>query len=625
MVVSGKLTDYLKGIGLSYGPDEQTRKQRREDLREYLILGSLAVAVGIIVGLASLAFRALISFVHNALYLGDLTFRYDAYQHSTFEFGWLVFLVPALGGLIVGLIVKYGAPEAKGHGVPEVMFAVLKKKGRIKPRVGIVKALASAITIGSGGSAGREGPMIQIGAASGSGIGQFLGLSDEKLRILVGCGAAAGIAATFNAPIAGVVFALELILMEFRTKSFVPLVVSSVAATVIAHLFIGPEVAYPILDIAEIYVLRSPYELILYLLLGLLAGLASLFFVKFFYKVEEGFERMPVMDYAKPMLGGLALGVLGLLLFETFGGYFIFGTGYGTIMPALLSENISGDMMYTGIQLALFMLLLMFLKMLATALTLGSGGSGGVFAPSLWMGGMLGAAFGIFANLAFPGISAPFGAYALVGMAAFFAGASRATLTAIIILFEMTSSYQIILPLMFACVVADAVSRILSKETIYTLKMTKKGVHYATEQESNVLETCEVRDVMARNVECVKGDMTLGQVSERILLTGYQGFPILDAEGRLCGILTHSDVKGALSRGMPGTTQICDIVPPGRVDVAYQDETLAEVLERMAEKDYGHVPVVERGDPGKLVGLITRKDIIHVYRMRREEKEDHWK
>ncbi|MFO7618983.1 MAG: chloride channel protein [Thermoplasmata archaeon] len=624
MPISDRITKHVSDLNPMGGASETVKKQRRSDVKEYLMLGSLAMAVGIIVGLASLAFRALISLMHNVFFLGELSFRYDAYQHAFFNFGWLVFLVPAIGGLIVGIVVKYGAAEAKGHGVPEVMLSVLRKKGRINPRVGVTKAIASAITIGSGGSAGREGPMIQIGASGGSAIAQMLGLSDEKVRILVGCGTAAGIAATFNAPIAGVVFALELILLEFKTKSFVPLVVSSVVATIIAHLFIGAEAAYPIREIAEIYILRSPYELPLYLLLGVIAGLAALFFVKFFYKVEDFFDALKIRDFTKPMLGGLLLGIIGLLMFRAFNGYFIFGTGYGTAMPALMSENISGGL-YTGLQLAAFALLLMFLKMLATSLTLGSGGSGGVFAPSLWIGAMLGAAFGIVANIAFQGIAAPFGAYALVGMAAFFAGASRATLTAIIILFEMTSTYEIILPLMFACVVADAVSRVLSKDTIYTIKMRRKGVNYSYDREVNILETSSVEDAMVKDVECVTGGMTLGQISERILLTGYQGFPFMDENGKLRGIITHNDVKQALEDGLDGSTTLDLIKMARKPDVAYPDENLQEVLDKMAEKGYGHIPVVARDDPEKLVGLITRKDIIQVYRMKATEKEDRWK
>jgi CIC family chloride channel protein len=605
--------------------DNSEKQQRSSDMREYLLLGSLALVVGIIVGLASLAFRELISFMHNLFFLGEISFNYYPNQFMVFNYGWLIFLVPAIGGLIVGLIIKSTSDEAKGHGVSEVMYSVLKNKGRIKPKVGLIKAIASAITIGSGGSAGKEGPMVQIGAAGGSGIGQFLGLSDEKMRILVGCGTAAGIAATFNAPIAGVVFALELILLEFRTKSFVPLVISSVVATIISHLFIGQELAYPIRGISEIYILQSPYELLLYLLLGVIAGLAAIFFVKFFYKIEGFFDTLKIKDFTKPMLGGLLLGIIGLLTFLMFGDYFIFGTGYGSIMPALLSENVSGDMGYLGLQLALFMLLLMFLKMLATSLTLGSGGSGGLFAPSLWIGGMLGAAFGVVANLAFPDIAAPFGAYALVGMAAFFAGSTRAILTAIIILFEMTSTYEIILPLMFACVIAVAVSRVISKDTIYTYKMRRKGIHWSHDRELNLLETYQVSDVMVRDVECIRGDMTLGQISEKILATSYQGFPHLDEKGNLCGIITRSDVKDAIGKGIPSNTPFDQIVSKCHLETAYPDEPLSEILERMAEMDYGNIPVVERKNPAKLIGIITRKDIISVYRMKGKEKEDYWK
>lgn len=628
MNAAQKTQDSAKYMATENSAKAQTKKQRRADTREYLQLGSLAMAVGIIVGLASIAFRGLLSLTHNFFFLGEVSFRYDAYQHEFFAYGWLVFLIPAIGGLIVGLIIKYGASEVKGHGVPEVMYAVMKNKGRIKAKVGIIKAFASAITIGSGGSAGREGPMVQIGASGGSAIGQFLGLSDEKLRTLVGCGAAAGIAATFNAPIAGVVFALELILLEFKTKSFVPLVVSSVSATVISHLFIGEELAYPIYGIAEIYILRSPYELLLYLLLGLLAGVLALFFIKFFYRIEEFFQSIKIQDFVKPMIGGLLVGAIGLVTFDVFGHYFIFGTGYGSIMPALLSENVSGDLMYVGGKLALFMLLLMFLKMLATSLTLGSGGSGGLFAPSLWIGGMMGAGFGVFVNLAFPGIAAPFGAYALVGMAAFFAGTSRAVLTSIIILFEMTSTYEIILPLMFACVVATAVSKVMSRGTLYTHGMERMGIRYSNDREVNVLETTEVSALMTRNVEVVTENMTLGEVINKILATGHRGFPCISADGRLCGIITSSDIEAAVRKNLDRQSRVCTLIKLCQPETAFPDEYLQDVLERMAEMDYGYIPVVERSDSSKLVGIITRKDIIQVYQMRskdKKDKEDYWK
>ncbi len=625
------MSDIPNPIPMPGKVDAQTRIQRKQDLKDYFILGMLAVVIGIIGGFAAIVFRNLINFIHNLFFLGSLSTTYDSYQFMDYNLGWLdsnlvwlVVLIPMIGGLLVGIIVKYGASEVKGHGVPEVMEAIIKKGGRIRPRVGILKALASAITIGSGGSAGREGPIIAIGASSGSAIGQYLNLSNEKIRILVACGASAGIAATFNAPIAGVVFSLEIILLEFKTKSFVPLVVSSVMATVIAHLFLGDEIAFPIRDIIGIHTLNSPYELILYLILGLLAGLAALFFVKFFYNMEDIFDKLKMPEYYKPMLGGLLIGITGLLMYTQFGHFFVFGVGYGATMPVLTSSDTAW--LYTGLQLAGFFLLLMFLKMLATSFTLGSGGSGGVFAPSLWMGAMLGGAFGIVVNLIFPStMVAGYGAYALVGMAAFFSGTSRATLTAIIILFEMTSTYEIILPLMFACVAADATSRILSKETIYTLKIKRKGVVFSYDREINILETKDVREVMITDVVSVRNNLKLTEASDKILKTGYQGFPCLDDDGKLCGLLTHSDVRNALLKGVDKRTPISQIKTCDNLIVTYPDETLDIAMEKMAEHGFGHLPVVDRDDSTKLVGFLTRNDIVQVYREKAKEREDHYK
>ena len=624
------MSDIPNPIPIPGKVDKKTKEQRKKDIQEYFILSMLAVVVGIIVGLAGGAFRYLIHFFHNMFFNGTSSLAFNSYEYMDTnlywlgsDYGWLVILIPALGGLIVGYIVKYGAPEAKGHGVPEVMEATLKRGGRIRPRVGFIKAIASAITIGSGGSAGREGPMIQIGSSSGSALAQFLNLSDEKVRILVAVGASAGIAATFNAPIAGVVFSLELILLEFRTRSFVPLVVGSVIATVVAHLFVGDEIAFPIRDIAGIYTLNSPYELFLYLLLGIIAGLAALFFMRFFYNMEDIFDKLKMPSQFKPMLGGLLLGITGYLIYKNFGHLFVFGVGYGATMPVLTSATTG--MLYSGLQLAAFFLFLMFIKMLATSFTLGSGGSGGVFAPSLWMGAMLGGAFGVAVGVFFPSIAAPYGAYALVGMAAFFSGTSRATLTAIIILFEMTSTYEIILPLMFACVAADATSRILFKETIYTMKMKRKGIVYSYDREVNILETKEVSDVMITDVISVTNNLTLTEAADKILETGFQGFPCLDDDGKLCGIVTHSDVRNALLKGIDRNTPITEIKTCNNIIVTYPDETLQTAQEKMAQHGFGHMPVVDRDDSTKLLGFLTRNNIIQVYQEKAKEREDHYK
>jgi len=357
-----------------------------------------------------------------------------------------VVIVPAVGGLIVGLLVFFFAREAKGHGVPEVMEAVALRGGRIRPRVAVIKSLASSICIGTGGSAGREGPIVQIGSAIGSTLGQALHLSDNRVRNLVACGAAGGIAATFNSPIAGVIFALEVILGDFKLHYFISVVVSSVTASVIGRVVFGDFPAFPL---PTEYGINSLWEFGFYALLGVLAALVGVFFVRLLYWTEDLFDKWrSVPEWVQPAVGGALLG--GLALAYPFftpttwvGIPQIFNVGYEVIGDALSNQLLLGVVVS-----------LLLLKIVATSLTLGSGGSGGVFAPSLFMGAMLGTAFELTIRIFFPSVVAPPGAYALVGMAAVFAASAHAPITAIIILFELTGDYRIILPLMLTVVLA---------------------------------------------------------------------------------------------------------------------------------------------------------------------------
>ncbi len=591
------------------------RKNHRQETKEYIILGWLAVIVGMLAGIGAAVFRYLISGIKTAFF-----FSSDPYSFTTSGLGYLVFLAPMIGGLIVGILVWKFAKEVKGHGVPEVMGAMVAEQGKIRPRVGIVKILASSITIGSGGSAGREGPIVQIGATGGSTIGQLLDMSPNDTRTLLACGAAAGIAATFNAPLGAMMFAIELILLEFRTRSFIPLVISSVVATIISRAIIGDEIAFPI---KNLYTLTDPLlEMPLYIILGIISGFAALLFVWSLYKFEDFFDRIKLPSYIKPMIGGLGLGILGLICFLTLDHYFIFSTGYGTMMP-ILESDATGVLGMMGYSLLFLMIALVFLKIFATSLTLGSGGSGGVFAPSLFIGAAVGGAFGVAVNIFFPSIPTPFGAYALVGMAAVFAGTSRATLTAILIMFEMTSDYHIILPLMFSCVVADGVTKILSKETIYTKKLARKGIRYSYEREINILETILVEEVMIRDVKCATEEMSVHELSDLILDTGYQGFPCLSETDELLGIVTHADVRNALSSG-DSEARVCDIETKRGLVVIYPDNTLEEAMEHIAESGFGHLPVVSRKNPKELVGFLTRTDILDVYRDRKKERKKSW-
>ncbi|MFQ6106983.1 MAG: chloride channel protein [Thermoplasmata archaeon] len=590
---------------------------RRNLLNEYTVLILFAIVIGIAAGFVALGFRYLIWALQSLFFNAASPLGYPWLDPSNFlvsvdvytKQGLWVILIPAFGGLLVGVLTSYLAPEAKGHGVPEVMAAVHAHGGRIRPRVAGVKALASAICIGSGGSAGREGPIVQIGSSIGSAIAQRFHLSDTRVKILLACGAAGGISATFNAPIAGVLFALELILLELRTRSFIPLVVSSVSASAIMGVFIPSSFALP-----QGYVFRPTIELAFFALLGILSGLAALLFIKALYSLEDLFDSIKFPRFALPALGGLVVGAIALFYPQ------ILGVGYETVGFVLSIESLDtlqsiGWVASAG---ALFLILLAVMKIMATSLTLGSGGSGGIFAPSIFIGAMVGGSFGIVMRLLFPDIVTFPGAYALVGMGAVFAGASRATLTSIVIVFEITGDYQFILPLMFACVLSDAITLLASEETIYTKKLRKKGIRIEHDLEVNILKTITVEEAMVTDVMSVTEDTPIAKIANMIISTGYQGFPVKNETGELTGIIAHSDVSNALRQGRLNLK--AGDLETRKIVAAYPDETLEEVLERMALKGVGHIPVVERFNPKNLVGLITRSDIIKVYKKKAMEE-----
>jgi CIC family chloride channel protein len=569
---------------------QNTRKTFSEIFRhEYVILSTLAILVGVAGGFGAIIFRYLIFSIQEVFFAGGTPL-----QNSL---GILIIIVPAIGGLIVGLIVYYFAHEAKGHGVPEVMMAVATRDGKIRPRVAIVKTIASALCIGSGGSTGREGPIIQIGAAVGSAIGQKLKLPPGGTKILLACGATAGIAATFNTPIAGVIFSIELILFELKTRSFIPLVVASVTGTIISRIFLGRQPAFSI----PLYTFVSPYELLFYLLLGLLAGVTAVLFIKTMYGIESFFDRLQIKQYYKPMLGGLCIGVIGLFFPQ------LLGVGYETVSAVLNESVVVGSI---GL---LFVLCIG--KIIANSLTLGSGGSGGVFSPSLFIGAMLGGTFGIIVHSLNPTISGTYGAYALVGMAAVFAGMSRGTLTAIIIVFEMTLNYNIILPLMFACVVSDAVSTFLSKETMYTKKLMMRGVNITHDIEVEVLSSLLVKDAMVEKVVTVSEDTTVRELARLIQDTEHMGFPVLDSKKRLVGIVTHHDIHTAIVENKYEVT-VKDVESKDLV-VVYPTDTLEVTINKMVEQGVSHIPVVDSVDHSHLVGFITKGDILKAHHNKR--------
>ncbi len=578
---------------------------------EPTVLIGTALVVGAGTGLGAVFFIRLIAWIQNLLFNGG---------KSAFGFlGYgLVVLIPALGGLLAGPIIAFFAKEAKGHGVPEVMQAIALRGGRIRPRVAVAKILASALCIGSGGSAGREGPIVQVGSALGSTIGQWLHLSEARLRNLVACGAAAGIAATFNAPIAGVVFAMEIILGELHLGDLGNVIISAITASTVSRIFLGDNPAFTI----PLYTMKSPWEVVLYAILGVFAALAAVGFIRLLYGFEDLFDHWRFPDALKPAVGGLLLGGLALvypLAFRLPAGYpvganlpEIFGSGFTTIESALL-----GKMPF----LLLFALVL--LKPLATSLTLGSGNSGGVFAPALFIGVALGGAFGAIVEHFAPGMTAGPGAFAVVGMAAVFAGAARAPLTAFMIVFEMTNDYRMIVPLMAGVIVSLILSERLHHELIYTLKLARRGVHMRNGLDLDVMQTVRVDEIMVREPVTVSADMPVDTLTGEFIRTGRHGFAALNQDGSLLGMVSLEDYRRASGSGGKPLDQlrVRDIATLDVVSV-FPDDTVGTALRRMAPRDLSRLPVVARDDPRRLVGVVRRNDLVRAYdygTMRREE------
>ncbi len=573
-----------------------------ENPSEALFIGT-ALLVGIGTGLGAVAFRYLIQGVE---WVG-----YSWFPAVTAGWGKAyVIIVPAIGGLIVGPLIYFFAREAKGHGVPEVMEAVALRGGRIRPIVAVVKSFASAITIGSGGSVGREGPIVQIGSALGSSLGQKMNLSDDRVRNLVACGAAGGIAATFNAPIAGVIFSLEIILGEFSVKYFSSVVVSAVAASVIGRAAFGD---IPAFHIPIEYGINNLWEFAFYPILGLAAAAVGAGFVYLLYWSEDVFAKWKnVPEWLQPAIGGVLLGILALT-YPTLTGVSwegtpqIYNVGYEVIESALDNQLALGAV-----------LILLVLKMIATSLTLGSGGSGGVFAPGLFMGAMLGTAFELIINMLFPNITAPAGAYALVGMAAFFAATAHAPITAVLILFELTGDYKIMLPLMFTVVIATLFSqKLLKGESIYSLKLTRRGVRLRKGKDVDILQGVLVNEVMARDIHTITKDINLKGLSRVFNKTRHHGIAILDEQGKLYGMVTITDLEQAIHNGMAlSKTTVAEIgTPYENLAVIYPDESIGDALNKMSQRGFGRLPVISRNDPKHLLGLIQRRDLVASYKI----------
>jgi CIC family chloride channel protein len=491
---------------------------------------------------------------------------------------WFLLGVPVVAGLIYGPLVHFFAREARGHGVPEVMYAVARRGGRIAPQVAGVKALASALCIGGGGSVGREGPIVQIGSALGSTVGRLVRAPESRMRVLVACGAAGGIAATFNAPLAGVFFAMELILNDFVAEAFGLVVIAAVTSAAIGRAVLGD---HPFLTLPTFHV-DHPQQYLLFAALGVLAGLVGVAFSKILYAVEDVCDavwRGP--EWLRPAVGGLLLGGLLVCLPH------MYGVGYPVLGKAIDGRYAIG-----------FLIVLLVGKMVATSLSIGIGGSGGVFAPSLFIGAMLGAAFGAVAGAAVPSFAGPVGAYGLIGMGAVFAGAARAPITAVLIMFELTGEYSIILPLMTAIVLATGVSHWLTADTIYTLKLRRRGVDLGNRETIDRAHR-PVASIMGPAPDPVPVDATL-RVAAGLLARSPNGvLPVARGDQHL-GVISARSVANAIADGMHDTTLVGQLVQPSAAVRA--TDGVDEAIRVLDGSDFKALPVLEEGTSERLLG-----------------------
>ena len=558
-------------------------------LTEHTFMVIIAVIIGVLGGFGAIFFRFTIQLFEDIFFgQGNYTLDY------IIALPWYVKLsAPALGGLIIGPIVYRFAREAKGHGVPEVMESIALRGGAIRPRVMIAKITASAICIGSGGSVGREGPIVQIGSAIGSILGQILKVTGSRLRTLVACGTAAGIAGTFNAPIAGALFAMEIILSDFAISQFSPIVVSSVAATVVSRHFLGDFPAF----IIPPYELVSVYEMIPYALLGVLSAFTALAFIKIIYKVEDIFELIKFPGPLKPVLGGLIIGGIGIFFPH------IFGVGYTTISLALENQATW-----------YFLLFLIGLKLIATSVTIGSGGSGGIFAPSLFLGATLGGFVGIVVDAIFQGHAGSPGAYALVGMGAVAAGAMHAPITSIMIMFELTNDYRIILPLMLACIISVLITTRLKKDSIYTLKLSRRGIDLFQGQEVNVLRNLRVKKVMKSKFESVLGDTHFKKLMDLTVNSPHSNFFVVDQNRRLMGSISIHDVRKSFyeTESLESIIVALDLMTPVK-ELFTKESTLDVVLNAFSESNIEELPIVNSIEDKILIGVVAKNDVIDAY------------
>ncbi len=552
------------------------------------------VLTGIAGGAGAIIFYLLLNLVTSATISQYIPL--SGGEASIFHFNvsiprYILPLITALGGLISGVIVFSLAPEAEGHGTDQVIDSFHRGRGIIRGRVPIIKTIASAITIGTGGSAGREGPIAQIGAGFGSLMGRLFSLSERERRILVICGASAGIGAIFKAPLGGAIFGIEVLYKrDFEFEALVPAFISSIVAYTVFSAFFGWQVKH-VFIIPDLYI-SSPLEINFFAILGILSGFLAIFYVKVFYGMRRFFNQLGIPLWVKPAIGGFAVGLIGIYFPQ------VLGVGYGWVQKAIYGELLISTMA-----------IVVFLKIISTALTVSSGGSGGVFAPSLVAGAMLGGWFGFSMMMLFPTLISTPSAYVLVGMAAFFSGAAKVPISSIIMVTEMTGGYELLPPLMLASAISYVIS---GGYSIYEKQVNSRldsPVH-RREMTIDILEQVYVKDAMNVDVVTVTPETPVSEVLDMVTKTGHIGYPVV-RDGELVGIITFEDVEKIPFEERKNVT--VEELMTTNIVTAFPDETLEEALKKLVSFSIGRLPVVSRDNPKKLIGILTKSDIIRAH------------
>ena len=590
------------GDGTSQGGGSSAQKQ--DELGDFtadarlLWLSVLALVVGLLCAVIAIVLLSLIGFFTNLFFYQRISFAFISPAANVLG-PWEI-LVPAFGGLIIGLMARFGSERIRGHGIPEAMEAILIGQSRIEPRVALLKPLSSAISIGSGGPFGAEGPIIMTGGAFGSIIGQFLRLSASERKILLVAGAAGGMSATFSSPVAAVLLAVELLLFEWKPRSLIPVAVASAAAAILRGVLIGPGPLFPTPPHAQ---MQTP-GLLFCLVVGVIAGVGALLLTIAVYAAEDAFRRLPIHWMWWPVLGGLIVGVGGFFFPHTL------GVGYDTIR-----------LLVNGSFTLRLILAVLLVKSVIWAVSLGSGTSGGVLAPLLMVGAALGGLEATFLPVGNPGV------WALVSMAAILGGTMRSPFTGVIFALELTHDVNLLLPLLIACVTAHAFTVLALRRSILTEKVARRGYHVAREYAVDPLEMINVGRVMTTQVVTIPATMTLGEARRRFFASQangstHQGYPVVDAAGRLVGMITRSDLANlSLPDGEDEEEGTLEDIIGRKLVVAFPDEPLRVVTNRMIAAKVGRVPVVSPEHPDRLIGLVTRSDLLKARQRMLDEEE----